>query len=211
MKAGEEIGIQDLALPYGGFRRVYDDGSIPQDNPFVDTPGAMKSIWTFGHRSPQGLEFNSRTDELWETEMGQRGGDEINRLSAGKNYGWPLYSRGLKYDGTPVDYGNVLDIQFDSSTLHGPVVDLTPSPAVSSFAIYDGKAFPHWKGNLIVGTLKATELYRMVVDGDRVVHRETLLAGLGRIRDVAVGPDGRVYLLLEHASGGRILRLVPAA
>ena len=82
---------------------------------------------------------------------------------------------------------------------------------MSSFVIYDGKAFPRWKGNLIVGTLKATELYRMVVDGDRVVHRETLLAGLGRIRDVAVGPDGYVYLLLEHASGGRILRLVPAA
>ena len=98
-------------------------------------------------------------------------------MQAGKNYGWPLVSKGLKYDGTPVDYGNALNIQFDINTLQGPVVDLTPSPAVSSFVIYDGKAFPRWKGNLIVGTLKATELYRMVVDGDRVVHRETLLSG----------------------------------
>src|SRR5262249_59253814 len=93
----------------------------------------------------------------------------------------------------------------------GGVVARARSPAVSAFVIYDDKAFPRWRGNLIVGTLKATELYRMVVDGNRVVHRETLLKGLGRIRDVAVGPDGNVYLLLEHASGGRILRLVPAA
>jgi len=90
-------------------------------------------------------------------------------------------------------------------------VDLTPSPAVSSFAIYEGRAFPKWRGNLLVGTLKATELYRMVLKGDRVVHRETLLSGLGRIRDVEVGVDGIVYLLLEHKSGGRILRLVPSA
>lgn len=212
IKGGSEFaGVQDLKVPYGKILRLNEDGSIPKDNPLVGVAGALPAIWTYGHRSPEGLEFDRRTGKLWETEMGQRGGDEVNLLLPGRNYGWPLVSKGLKYDGNPVDYGKDLNIQFDINTLQGPVVDLTPSPAVSSFAIYDGKAFPRWRGNLIVGTLKATELYRMVVDGDRIVHRETLLRGLGRIRDVAVGPDGDVYLLLEHASGGRIVRLVPAA
>lgn len=211
MKAGEEIGIQDLALPYGKIHRVNDDGSIPGDNPFVDNPAAMKTIWTYGHRSPQGLEFDARTGRLWETEMGQRGGDEVNLLLPGRNYGWPLHSRGLKYDGTPVDYGKGLGIELDLADIEQPVVDLTPSPAVSSFIFYDGRAFPKWRRNMIVGTLKATELYRIVVDDSRVVHRETLLAGHGRIRDVEVGADGNIYLLLEHASGGQIVRLLPAA
>ena len=103
--------------------------------------------------------------------MGQRGGDEVNLLSRGKNYGWPLYSKGLKYDGTPVDYGKELGIEVDLENIEQPVVDLTPSPAVSSFVFYDGKAFPNWRRNMLVGTLKATELYRMVVEGDQVVHR----------------------------------------
>jgi len=171
--------------------------------------GALPSIWTYGHRSPQGLEFNSETHELWGTEMGQRGGDEVNLIARGKNYGWPLYSKGLKYDGTPVDYGKQLGIEFDLKDIEQPIVDLTPSPAVSSFAFYDGTAFPKWRGDMLVGTLKATELYRMVVERDRVVHVEKLLAGLGRIRDVEVGIDGAVYLLLEHQAGGRILKLVP--
>jgi len=142
--------------------------------------------------------------------MGQRGGDEVNLLRPGRNYGWPLVSKGMKYDGTPVDYGKNLGIDVDPATLEPPVVDLTPSPAVSSFVIYEGGAFPAWRRNFLVGTLKATELYRMVVDGEQVVHRETLLDGLGRIRDIETGADGFGYLLLEHASGGRILRLVPA-
>jgi len=207
----EFAGVQDLSLPYGKIHRVNDDGTIPDDNPFVDDPKAIASIWTYGHRSPQGLEFDPVTRRLWGTEMGQRGGDEVNVLRAGKNYGWPLTSKGLKYDGTPVDYGEQLGIDVDLASLEQPVVDLTPSPAVSSFIVYRGSAFPKWRGNLIVGTLKATELYRMVVDGERVTHRETLLKGLGRIRDVAAGPDGTVYLLLEHAAGGRILKLAPGS
>jgi glucose/arabinose dehydrogenase len=197
-------------MPYGKIHRINDDGSIPADNPFRDVAGALPTIWTYGHRSPQGLEYDRQTGQLWETEMGQRGGDEVNRVVAGKNYGWPLYSLGLKYDGTPVDYGKDLGIEVDLEDIVQPVVDLTPSPAVSSFVFYDGSAFPEWRHNLIVGTLKATELYRMVVEGDRVVHREVLLEGFGRIRDVANGPDGAVYLLLEHASGAQIVRLVPA-
>jgi glucose/arabinose dehydrogenase len=210
IKGGSEYGgVQDLSLPYGKIHRVDDDGTIPADNPFVGVAGAMPSIWTYGHRSPQGLEFNRRTGQLWETEMGQRGGDEVNLLLPGKNYGWPLVSKGLKYDGTPVDYGTILKIEPDLQKIQQPVVDLTPSPAVSSFIVYDGKAFPRWRRNLLVGSLKATELYRMVIDGDRVVQQETLLKGLGRIRDIAAGPDGVVYVLIEHASGGRIVRIGP--
>lgn len=207
----ESAGVQDLGLPYGKIHRVNEDGSIPADNPFVGVDGALPSIWTYGHRSPQGLEFDPKTRELWGTEMGQRGGDEVNLLLRGKNYGWPLYSKGMKYDGTPVDYGKELGIEFDLKDIEQPMVDLTPSPAVSSLAFYDGAAFRKWRGNMLVGTLKATELYRMVVERNRVVHVETLLKGLGRIRDVEVGPDGAIYLLLEHHSGGRILKLVPAA
>jgi glucose/arabinose dehydrogenase len=206
----ESAGVQDLRLPYGKIHRLNDDGTVPEDNPFVGVPGALVTIWTYGHRSPQGLELNPATGQLWGTEMGQRGGDEVNLLARGKNYGWPLHSKGLKYDGTPVDYGKELGIEVDLEKIEQPVVDLTPSPAVSSFAFYDGSAFRRWRGDMLVGTLKATELYRMVVEGDRVVHRETLLKGLGRIRDVEVAGDGGVYLLLEHAAGGRIVKLVPA-
>jgi glucose/arabinose dehydrogenase/cytochrome c5 len=205
----EHLGVQDLSLPYGKIHRVNDDGSAPTDNPFVGAPNALATIWTYGHRSPQGLEFNRATRELWGTEMGQRGGDELNVLKAGRNYGWPLVSKGLKYDGTPVDYGKELGLEVDLAAIEQPVVDLTPSPAVSSFVFYDGGAFPSWRGDMLVGTLKATELYRMAVDGERVTHTETLLEGLGRIRDIEVGSDGLIYLLLEHAAGSRIVKLVP--
>ncbi len=206
----EFAGVQDLSLPYGKILRVNDDGSIPKDNPFVGTKGALPEIWSYGHRSPEGLEFDRRTGRLWETEMGQRGGDEVNLLNPGRNYGWPLTSKGLRYEGVPVDYGKELGITFNLKDIEQPVVDLTPAPAVSSFVIYNGAPFRNWRGDLLVGSLKATELYRFVLKGDRVVHRETLLRGLGRIRDVAIGPDGLVYLLLEHQSGSRILRLAPA-
>jgi glucose/arabinose dehydrogenase len=202
-------GPQDLGLPYGKILRVRDDGAIPPDNPFVTTEGALPSIWSYGHRNPQGLEFDARTGRLWSTEMGPRGGDEFNLILPGRNYGWPLVSKGLDYDGTPVEYGIELGIVPDLDAIEQPVVDLTPAPAVSSFALYEGDAFPRWRHQALVGTLKARELYRFVLEGERVVHRETLLAGIGRIRDVETGPDGLVYLLLENAAGGRIVRLVP--
>ena len=204
-------GIQDLSTPWGKIHRVFDDGRIPLDNPFLEVAGAQKSIWSYGHRSPQGLEFRGQTQELWGTEMGPRGGDEINRLLPGRNYGWPLYSKGMNYDGTPVAYGTDLGIEFDLTDIEQPVVDLTPSPAVSSFVFYSGEAFPDWQGNLIVGSLKGRSLFRMEIEDNRVVHTETLLSALARFRDIEVGLDGSIYLLLEHNSGGRILRLVPAA
>ncbi len=206
---GAYTGIQNLATPYGKILRLHDDGRIPLDNPFVDTAGAAKTIWTYGHRSPQGLEFDVRNRQLWGTEHGPRGGDEVNLLLPGKNYGWPLYSKGMNYNGTTVDHGKRLGIEFELKDIQQPIVDLTPSPAVSSFVFYEGNAFPQWRHNLIVGTLKATELYRMVIEGNKLVHRETLIQNLARIRDLEVGPNGAIYLLLEHAAGGQIVRLTP--
>lgn len=202
-------GVQDLALPYGKIHRIHDDGRVPADNPFIDVAGALPTTWTYGHRSPQGLEFDRLTGRLWSTEMGPRGGDELNLIRPGRNYGWPLYSLGVNYDGTPVEYGKVLGIPLDLDAIEQPVLDMTPAPAVSSFVLYRGDAFPEWRDNAIVGTLKATELYRWVLEEDRVVHTETLLSGIARIRDVEAGPDGAVYLLLEHAAGAQIVRLVP--
>jgi glucose/arabinose dehydrogenase len=202
-------GIQDLGKPYGKIHRVLDDGRIPQDNPFASNPGAVPSTWTYGHRSPQGLEFDPATGKLWGTEMGPRGGDELNLLQPGSNYGWPLYSKGVDYDGTPVEYWKELGIEFDLEDIEQPIVDLTPSPAVSSFIIYAGDAFPGWRGSFLVGSLKATELYRFVIEDDTLVHSELLIDNLARIRDIESGPDGTIYLLLEHDSGSQIVRMVP--
>jgi glucose/arabinose dehydrogenase len=203
-------GVQDLAKPWGKIHRVHDDGRIPEDNPFVATEGAYPTIWTYGHRSPQGLEFNHRSRKMWSTEMGPRGGDELNLLLPGRNYGWPLVSLGLNYDGSAIEYGKWLDITFDLHDIEQPVVDFTPAPAVSSFIFYEGEQFPHWQGNALVGSLKASELYRVVLDeNDRYVRSEVLLKHLARIRDIETGHDGKIYLLLEHAAGGQIVRLVP--
>ena len=169
----------------------------------------MKSIWTYGHRSPQGLEFRPGTSQLWETEHGPRGGDEVNQLVPGKNYGWPLYSLGVNYDGTPVDYGKALGIEYDLREIQQPVVDLSPSPAVSSFIFYDDTAFPRWQGDIIVGSLKAQSLYRVRLEGDKAVHKETLIESLARVRDIEVGNEGQIYLLLENNGGGMIVAMRP--
>jgi len=203
-------GIQDLSRPWGKIHRVLDNGDIPLDNPFMTTEGAIKSIWSYGHRSPQGLEYNFHTQQLWATEMGPRGGDEVNQILAGKNYGWPLYSKGLNYDGTTVAYGKKLGIEFDLRDIVQPMVDMTPSPAVSSFIFYTGSKFPEWQNNLLVGSLKGRTLYRMVLEDGQITQVETLIEGLSRFRDIEVGPNGEIYLLMEHNSGGQILELVEA-
>ena len=202
--------VQNLEKPAGKIHRVHDDGRIPADNPFVAMQGAFPSIWTYGHRSPQGLEFNTRSGQIWSTEMGPRGGDELNLLLPGRNYGWPLTSRGLNYDGSSIHYGDWLGIDFDINDIEQPVLDLTPAPAVSSFIFYEGDAFPGWRGHALLGSLKATQLYRVELEGDKVVGYEVLIDSLARIRDIETGADGMIYLLLEHSEGGQIVRLVPS-
>ena len=204
------MGTQDLDLPYGKIIRVHDNGHIPTDNPFVDSEGALPSIWTYGHRSQQGLEFNPQTGDVWSTEMGPRGGDELNRLVKGGNYGWPIFTSGVNYDGRPVDVADQLGIELDEADVVFPVVDWSPAIAVSSFIFYQGTEFPEWNNNIILGTLRATDLMRLEAVDNEVVRKEVLLENLARFRDIEQGPNGELYVLLEHASGSQIIRLRPA-
>jgi len=205
------FGVQDKSLPHGKVHRVHDDGRIPADNPFVDSDDALPSIYTLGHRSGQGLTFNAATGELWETEMGPRGGDELNRLVKGANYGWPVFTTGVNYTGQPIRLTPGMGIALDEADATFPVVDWTPAIAISNLLFYAGDEFPEWRGNIIAGTLRATDLLRMEVDDGEVVHTEVLLENLARFRDVAHGPGGELYLLLENKAGSMIVRVRPAS
>lgn len=202
-------GVQDLDFPYGKIMRVHDDGRIPADNPFVKVPGAIPAIYTLGHRVVQGLDFDRATGRVWATEHGPRGGDELNWIRAGVNYGWPVISEGVDYDGRPIHYGEELGITVDRATLERPKVFWTPSPGASSLVFYRGSAFPKWQDQAIIATLSKNELWRYVLDANGEVEHETLISGLGRIRDVEVGTQGELLLLLEHRTGSQILRVEP--
>jgi glucose/arabinose dehydrogenase len=193
---------QELSHPNGKVYRVYDDGRVPKDNPFINRAGAFRGIWTYGHRNPQGLAFSPATGELWETEHGPRGGDELNILHPGHNYGWPVITYGMNYDGTPIT---------DHTAQQGmdqPITYWVPSIAASPITFYTGNVFPHWKDNLFLGSLAAQELRRLVIDGHSVTHQEILFKGIGRVRDVVNAPDGSLYLVMNQPD--RIERLVPA-
>ena len=205
---GQGGGIQNLTTPCGKIHRVNYDGSIPEDGPYFGVDDVYESIYTYGHRSPQGLEYDPINGELWGSEHGPRGGDEINRLLPAENYGWPLYSTGLHYDGSRVN-GLDLGIAFELSDITQPVVDMTPSPAVSSFIISQSEKFPNWNGDFIVGSLKSRSLFRIDIENNRFVERETLFEGIGRVRDIEMGVDGSIYLLFEHGGGGKVVTLVP--
>ena len=196
----EDAPSLDLADPNGKVLRMRDDGSAPPDNPFVNVPGALKLVWSYGHRQSLGIAFDSK-GTLWESENGARGGDEINIIRKGANYGWPVVTWGHRYDSIP----RVAMPEMDG--VEQPVVSWAPSPAVSAIAFYEGNAFPKWKGNLLVGSMKYRSLYRIVLKNDRQVLQEEIVRGIDRVRDVGVGPDGLVYLLTD---GGLFLRLVPA-
>ena len=212
-----DISAQDLNSPYGKIHRLRDDGNVPPDNPFFtgehvsweEGELSRQSIWTFGHRSPQGLEWHAGRKRMWNSEMGPRGGDEINELLPGQNYGWPYHSSGLEYAGNHVERYKLHALEFDESSVQQTLVDITPSPGISSFAFYSGDQFPGWRDNVLIGSLKGTNLYRMAFDGKQLLHRETLIKGLARIRDVEIGFDGLVYLLLENKAGSTLVKLTP--
>ena len=206
----EYRGIQSLDQPVGKIHRVHDDGRMPVDNPFVDQPGALPSTYTLGHRNPQGLDFDRRTGLMWSSEHGPRGGDEGNIIRAGLNYGWPLVSLGVDYDGRPIRYAKKYGIEFDPATLTPATIDWTPSPGVSSIVFYRGDAFPNWQDDLLVSTLAGGKLWRVEVDEQGATHTETLVDDLGRFRDIEVGPAGEVLFILEHSSGSQIVRMLPA-
>ena len=143
--------------------------------------------------------------------MGPRGGDELNRIVKGGNYGWPVYTTGVNYDGRPVNVAAKMGLELDPEDAEFPVVDWTPSIAISSFIFYSGSEFPAWNGNIIAGTLRATDLLRMELSDNEVVHTEVLLEDLARFRDIEQGPEGELYILLEHKAGSQIIRLIPEA
>ena len=196
---------QTLDNHIGKIVRIRPDGSVPPDNPFVGKPGALPEIWAYGLRNAEGLAFNPADGKLWEQEHGPKGGDEINIIEKGKNYGWPVVSYGVNYDGTPVGTGKRA-----MPGMQEPVWHWTPSIAPSGMAFYTGDLFPGWKGSLINGALKFELLSRLELKGDKAVKEERMLQGLReRIRDVRQGPDGALYLLTDNAAG-RILRVTPA-
>ena len=196
---------QDLGSAFGKVVRIRPDGSIPQDNPFVGRQGALPEIWSYGHRNIQGAALHPQTGELWEIEHGSRGGDEVNVVRKGKNYGWPIISYGIEYEGGPIGEGITA-----KPGMEQPLYYWDPSIAPSGAAFYDADLFPAWKGSLFVGALAGKHLVRLTLEGERVIGEERLLEDRGsRIRDVRVSPSGS--LLLADESKGQILELVPSA
>jgi glucose/arabinose dehydrogenase len=198
---GHQHDAQDLALPNGKIHRIHDDGRIPRDNPFVGKGAALGSIWSYGNRNVQGMAWHPVTGELWATEHGPRGGDELNRIEAGHNYGWPVITYGIDYDGTPISD------KTEQPGMEQPVAQWTPSLATCAIAFYTGDKLPGWKNDLFLSTLAFQELRRLVLEGNKVVKQEILIKNSGRVRDVVNGPDGFLYVVFNQP--GRIVRLVP--
>ncbi|MSR21766.1 MAG: PQQ-dependent sugar dehydrogenase [Gemmatimonadetes bacterium] len=199
---------QDFSNHHGTVNRLMEDGSVPPDNPFVGRPGVRPEIWSKGHRNPQALAIHPVTGQLWEAEHGPFGGDELNRIEPGKNYGWPVIGYGM-------NYGSGLAIHAGTRRegMENPVHVWVPSIATSGMMIYNGNAFPRWKGSIFVGGLAGEQLSRIEIDDSTFPLEETLLKGIGRVRDVREGPDGFIYLAIDDQANGRtpIVRLEPVA
>jgi glucose/arabinose dehydrogenase len=196
---GDRDLAQNLDMPNGKMYRIRDDGTIPIDNPFYYTKGAIKSIWSYGHRNPQGLAIHPLTRQLWEAEHGPRGGDEVNIILKGHNYGWPVITYGKNYSGT------IISKLTHHEGMDQPVFHWTPSIAVCGIAFYDGDQFPEWNNNLLATSLKFERLHRIELDGLNMVKDEIIFEAGSRVRDVEVGPDGMIYVALEDP--GRIVKL----
>lgn len=203
----ESHPAQDRSNHHGTINRLNEDGSVPQDNPFVGMEGVEPSIYSYGHRNPQGLVMDMETGDLWTTEHGPQGGDELNLVEEGRNYGWPVVGYGVNYgSGTTIHEGTMRE------GWANPRYVWVPSIGTSGLELYTGDRFPLWRGNLFAGGLSGEVVYRFTLDGQDVVHHETLLDGIGRVREVRQGPDGYIYVALERRDGepSRIVRLEPA-
>jgi len=195
---------QQLNNHIGSLIRINDDGTVPQDNPYLGNAGARNEIYTIGNRNMQGMAINPQTREIWTHEHGPQGGDEINIMQAGVNYGWPVITYGVNYGrGTKIGEGT------HDRYMEQPIYKWVPSIAPSGMMFYSGDQFPGWKGNLFVGSLKFGNLVRLELNGENIVDEERLLNfEFGRIRDVVQGPDGLIYLLTD-SSNGKLLRISP--
>ena len=190
---------QDLTNHQGVVIRLNDDGSVPSDNPFVGRSDVLPEIWSYGHRSPQGLAIHPETGDLWESEHGPQGGDEINRIEPGNNYGWPVIGRGVNYGST----GSPIHVGIGQEGMTQPTHFWVPSIAASGLMVYTGDKFPMWYGSIISGALAGEQLARLHMSEDyrEVIVEETLAYGMGRLRDVRQGPDGYIYIAISDGNG----------
>lgn len=191
---------QDLTRDAGKIYRLHDDGTIPSDNPFVETDGAVKAVFSYGHRNPQGMVRHPETGAIWTHEHGPLGGDEINIIQAGANYGWPKITYGKNYSGTTITKDTALP------GMEQPLYYWIPSIAPSGMAFVSGDVYPEWEGSLLVGSLKFEYLERLVIENNKVIYREKVAEDIGRVRDVIMGTDGYIYLAVENKG---IYKIVP--
>jgi len=210
---GTMQNAQELKNPLGKIHRVNDDGSVPTDNPFVDAADADKTVWSYGHRNPEGLAWEPGTGTLWESEHGPTGGDEINIIQKGHNYGWGVASKGMQ--------GGIT--KTSETGMDDPIVYYTPSIAPAGITFYTGNRYPGWKNtSLFVGALVGQQLRRLEISNEKVVKQEVLFSEFGRVRDVVQGPDGYLYIALQSPTGGQgvplsaatpgmIVRLLPGS
>ena len=201
---GDKDRAQKLDDHAGSVIRLHDDGRVPANNPFVSKAGTLAEKWTLGNRNIQGAALHPKSGELWTHEHGPQGGDEVNVMRSGLNYGWPIITHGVNYGlGTKIGEGQT------KPGMVQPLQVWVPSIAPSGMAFVSGSQFPHWQGNLLVGALRGQMLVRLILDGEKVLGEERLLQGrIGRVRDVRMGPDGLIYLLTDEAQGA-LLRLEP--
>ena len=193
--------VWELDNDHGKIHRLNDDGTVPDDNPFVKTAGAHPSIWSYGHRNPQGLIYDKENNRIWGIEHGPRGGDELNLIEKGKNYGWPLTCYGINYDGT------VLTDKKEMPGVTNPTHYWVPSIAPCGSMIVTSEKYPDWKGNLLIGALALKHIARVQLNGTTYVSEEKLLNNVARFRNIAEGPDGYIYAITEGP--GMLLRIVP--
>ena len=197
------IQAQNLARPEGKFHRIHSDGRIPEDNPFAQMPltGALPTIYAYGSRNAQGLALHPETGDIWSSEHGPMGGDEVNKIMKGVNYGWPVITMGLHSDNTP------LTPYKEKEGMAQPNHYWIPSPALSALEFSTSPLFPKWKNNLLLASLKHKNIRRLIIDGDKVTEAEFVLKDCGRIRDITTGPDGALYVLVDRR--GFLLRITP--
>ncbi|MBD0364631.1 MAG: PQQ-dependent sugar dehydrogenase [Flavisolibacter sp.] len=198
---GTQPKVQQLDNDHGKIHRIYDDGRIPDDNPFAAQQGASKSIWTYGHRNPQGMVYDGANDRIWSVEHGPKGGDELNLIQKGKNYGWPKTSYGVNYDGTTLTKDKELP------GIENPVRYWVPSIAPCGMLLVTSNRYPKWKGDLLIGALAFRYVARVQLNGTGYKGEEKLLQDIGRVRHVAQSPDGYIYVLTEGP--GQLIKLVP--
>jgi glucose/arabinose dehydrogenase len=198
-RGNRDVYPQDINLDGGKIYRINDDGSIPSDNPFFNNPNAKKAIYSYGHRNPQGMFKHPITGKIWTNEHGPRGGDEINIIKKGKNYGWPKITYGINYSGTTITKNKSLP------KMEQPLYYWLPSIAPSSFEYISSDIYPNWKGSLLAGALVFKYIERISLKNDKVVYRSKIAENLGRPRDIKQGPDGFVYVSIEGKGVYKIL------